>query len=271
MLRALLRSLSAKPAEVTAPRPTVDVAPPAAGPYAAAAEAQQRGDAAAAEAIFRAHLAAHPADTDALATFGGALLSQERFDEAAAILLPALQRFPAAAPLLFNAGSLAQARMQTDEAIRLFRLALAVQPDFAMARFTLSIQLLLKGEYREGLLLLRARNELADAPATGWPRQLPHWEGQSLRGKRLLVWLDWGGLGDELQFARYLPPLAREHRPDALIFVCSEAGRRLYAAIPGVDQALSNPAGLQADYQAALLDLPILYATTLDHMPPAAP
>ncbi|HEY4372308.1 MAG TPA: tetratricopeptide repeat protein [Burkholderiales bacterium] len=255
---------TAAPAPADAPAP--------AGPYAAAQSAQERGDHAAAFAIFRAHIAQSPDDVDAIATLGGALVRQARLDEAQGLLWPALARFPAAAPLLYNSGALAQARMQVDEAIRLFRLALACEPGFAMARYMLAILLLLKGEYGEGLLQLRARNELNGPPSTAWPRQVPRWEGQSLAGKRLLVWSDWGGLGDELQFARYLTPLASRWRPEELIFGCSDAGRRLYAALPGVDRAAVTLDSAEAvDYQAALLDLPVIFGTTLDNMPPAEP
>ncbi|MDB5805252.1 MAG: repeat-containing protein [Betaproteobacteria bacterium] len=271
MLRNLLRSLNTPSATDAAPVPVSAPDQAGAGPYQAAGQAQERGDHARVVEIFRAHLEQHPDDVDAAATFGGYLVSQKRLEEAAAVMLPALQRFPGAAPLLFNAGGLAQARRHTDEAIRLYRLALAAEPLFAMARFMLSIQLMLKGEYREGLILMRARNELANPPATGWPREIPRWQGQSLAAKRLLVWLDWGGLGDELQFARYLAPLARDCQPGELIFACSEAGRRLYAGIPGVNQALSLISDIEVDYQVALLDLPVVFASDLDNMPSAAP
>jgi tetratricopeptide (TPR) repeat protein len=273
MLRTLLRSLGGTQAAAASPQagPATPVDPAPAGPYEAAAQAQQRGDHAGATAIFRAHLAQYPDDVDAAATFGGYLVSQGRHDDAAAVLLPALRRFPSAAPLLFNAGALAQARQRTDEAIRLYRLALAAEPLLAMARFMLAVQLLLKGEYREGLLQMRARNDLSDPPPTAWPRQVPRWDGQALAGKRLLVWSDWGGLGDELQFARYLAPLAAKYRPAQLIFGCSDAGRRLYAGIPGIDLAAPVLSGVEVDYQAALLDLPIVFGTALDNMPPAEP
>lgn len=276
MLRGLLRSLGG--AGSSAPAASAPAAAPAQAPamaptdlYAAINEAGGRGDHAATMAIFRAHLAAQPDDIDAIATCGGYLIAQERFDEAQEVLAPALERYPNAAQLLYNAGSLAQARMRTDEAISLYRLALAAQPGFPMARFMLAIQLMLKGEYREGLLHFRARNDMGPEPATAWPRNVAPWEGQSLAGKRLLVWLDWGGLGDELQFARYLAPLARQYRPAALIFGCSDAGRRLYAAIPGVDLAASSFTDPNVDYQIALLDLPIVFGTTLANMPPADP
>jgi hypothetical protein len=140
-----------------------------------------------------------------------------------------------------------------------------------MARLILSSQLLLKGEYREGMILFRARNELSATPNLDWPRNLPRWEGEPLEGKRLLVWLDWGGLGDELQFARYLAPLVRDYRPDRLVLGCSREGQRLYAQIDGVSEANSALSGVEVDYQIAILDLAVVYRTTLDNMPPAQP
>jgi tetratricopeptide (TPR) repeat protein len=240
-------------------------------PHAAATEAEQRGDIEGAIALYRAYAQGRPDDPWALATFGGQLLQHGRVDEAERVLLAALRRFPCSAPLLFNTGRVAQTRMRVDQAIGYFRLALAAQPGFAMARFILSTQLLLKGEYREGLLLFRARNELSAVPNAGWPRTLPRWEGEPLQGKHLLVWLDWGGLGDELQFARYLAPLARDYRPARLLLGCSREGQRLYERIEGVDEASSAMGGIEVDYQIAIIDLAIIYRTALDNMPPAQP
>jgi len=283
MLRSLLRALK-NPAEEPLPRPEVPVvATQTASPlepaheaapedvYQAATRAEQRGDPGGATAIFRAHTAAHPDDFLAIATLGGHLLQLQQLEPAEEVLLPALRHFPDAAPLLFNAGRAAQMRMRTDEAIRLYRLALAAEPGFAMARFVISLQLPLKGEYRETFLLMRSRNELSATPSRAWPRDVPYWNGESLHGKRLLVWLEWGGLGDEIQFARYLEPLARDYRPARLVLGCSREGKRLYARIPGVDEAFSEAGNVAVDFQIALMDLPIIYKTTLDNMLPARP
>ena len=280
MLRGLLSALKISPAAPPASGPKQAAssavleplpAPHDPDPYAAAAAADQRGDTEGATAVFRAHLDRHPDDISALATLGGRLLQLGQVEAAEAVLLPALRRFPAASPLLVNAGRAAQERMDVDRAIHFYRLALAADPGLAIAHFLLAVQLLLKGEYREGFIHLRARAEVSGADPTGWPREIPRWEGQSLIGKRLLVWLDWGGLGDELQFARYLAPLARDYQPARLVFCCRSEGRRLYAQIPGVDAAIAELKTVEADYQIALMDLPIIYATSLDNMLPATP
>jgi len=206
-------------------------------PYAASGAAEQRGDLAGAEALLRDHAQAHPDDVAASASLGAFLFRHERLDEAQAVLAPALRRFPDAAPLLFNTGRVAQARLQVDQAISLYRLAVAAEPGFAAARHMLGLQLFLKGEYPEAFLHMRTRNELSGAATTAWPRSVPRWSGESLAGKRLLAWLDWGGLGDEIQFARYLPMIARQYRPGTLIAGCSQQSLRLLSALPGVDQA----------------------------------
>jgi tetratricopeptide (TPR) repeat protein len=260
---------SAPAAEPAAPLPPAAAAP-AADLLALAEQAMRRGDAAAALAAWRDHAGACPHDPEAAAMYGGQLVRHGRLDEAQSVLDTALRRFPASAPLLFNRAGVAQARMRVDEAIAFCRLALAAQPGLAMARFVLSTMLMLKGEYREAMLLFRARNELNAADPAAWPRNVPRWEGQPLAGKRLLVWLDWGGLGDELQFARYLAPLAREHRPARLVLGCTREGRRLYARIPGVDAALHEPGGELVDYQIPIIDLALFYPPSPQSIPPGA-
>jgi tetratricopeptide (TPR) repeat protein len=290
MLKGLLRSLKtqvpgpgAAPAAAEAAAPIAPAAPAGVPPQPAnalampgpdrlaqAEQAMQRGDVEAALTAWRDHARTRPHDPEAAAMYGGQLLRQGRLDEAQAVLDAGLRGFPACAPLLFNRAGVAQARMHVDEAIAYCRLALAAQPDLSMARFVLSTMLMLKGEYREAMLLFRARSELSAVDPVAWPRNVPRWEGEPLDGKRLLVWLDWGGLGDELQFARYLAPLARDHHLARLVLGCTREGLRLYARIPGVDAALSELGGIEVDYQTSIIDLAIFYPPSAEAILPGS-
>jgi len=233
----------------------------------ASSAAEARGDLAAAEGLLRTWVAEQPDNVAALANLGGLLIRHERWAEAEQVLAPALQRFPAALPLLMNIGILYQGSMRLDQAINVFRLALAVDPGYAAARFQLATALFLRGEYREGFLLFRARQALGAGGAPSWLAQIPRWEGEPLQGKRLLVWLDWGGLGDEIQFARFLTLLKQAH-PRALICLgCTPASQRLLAGLPAVDHTFSSSCELAIDYCVPLLDLPCMFGTSVNTIP----
>ena len=255
------------PAAAAPARPNLPAPDAAAAfdPYQAAGAAEARGDLAGAEAILRTHCAACPDDASAVALLGGLLYRCERLDEAASVMAEALGRFPAAAPLLLNYGRVAQSQMRIATAISCYRRAPAVEPGLAMARYLLALQLLLVGDYPEGFLLMRARNQLGAPPPSDWPRNIPLWQGESLTGQRLLIWLDWGGLGDELQFARYIELVRRRHGPAELVLGCSAANQRLLGLLPGVSLCTAGRADL--DYQVPLFELPVLFGTTVDNVP----
>ncbi len=278
MFRSLIRSIAgrgepaARPAEqqpaeagaaLTAPPP----APLADDPFQASGDAERRGDLAGAEEVMRAHIRAYPDDISAHASLGAFLIRHDRYAEAGQVLAPALEQFPRAPPLLINMGLVLQAEMRVDEAIRVFRLVLAAEPNFPSARFLLALKLLLKGEYEEGFVLLRSRSELNGVTPPFWVSQVPPWQGESLAGKRLLTWLDWGGLGDEIQFVRYVP-LLKERYPDARICLgCSRESLRLFDTLPAVDDIFWAAGDVRADYQISLMDLPCVVGTTVDSVP----
>lgn len=224
------------------------------------AETEQRLRAAAADADDAAAL-------EALAAF---LLRQRRLDEAQDVLDEALARMPGAAGLLLARGLLAQARLDVDEAVACLRLALAARPRHADTRYHLAMQLLLKGELREAMLHMSARLERPGHNAPYWTRTLPRWQGEPLAGRRLLIEADWGGLGDELQFARYIACVRRDFAPASLQVACSEACERLIAAIPGVDRAFSAAGAVEADCHIGLMDLPVIYGHELADIPAPA-
>jgi tetratricopeptide (TPR) repeat protein len=284
MLRNLMRSIAGRGPAAVAPVPVpapprdpaavaaaaarpAPAAPAADEPYQSSQEAERRGDLAGAEQVLRAYIGAHPDDISAHASLGAFLIRFDRYAEARTALGSALRQFPRVPPLLLNMGLALQADMRIDEAIAAFRLVLAAEPNFPSARFLLGLKLLLKGEYPEGFVLLRARNELSGAPPPFWVQHVPPWQGESLAGKRLLTWLDWGGLGDEIQFARYVP-LIKQRYPDAHVTLgCSQESLRLLAVLPGVDEIFSAAGAVQADYQAPLLELPCVFGTTVDTLP----
>jgi hypothetical protein len=82
------------------------------------------------------------------------------------------------------------------------------------------------------------------------------------------VWVE-QGLGDTLQFARYLP-LARA-RGGRVLFQTYALIRGVLGDLAGADQVLTELDELPPfDLQAPLLDLPALFGSTLEDLPPPA-
>lgn len=176
------------------------------------------GDAAAAEAVFRRALALHPQVPEFHNNRGLALYDLARFEDAE------------------NA----------------FRAALARRPDYAQARYLLGLLELLLGRYREGWEHYEARWRLPSMQSLLGASPAPLWDGSPLAGRRLLVHPE-QGLGDTLQFARFLPGLAGEGR---ILLVCPPALRRLLDQLPGVE-LLSPDAPLpEHELQVPLMGLP---------------
>ena len=257
----------------------------------------QKGDTAAAEAIYREVLSTAP-DHPQAQHFLGVIHYQRRELDAA---LPLLERSVAAVPnepeFHNNLGLALAAANREDEAIAAYRAALALKadhavawnnlglalqsvndvagataafrraieltPEFAKAHWNLALALLLDGHFSEGWREYDWRLRLAEL---GKDRNVfpgPVWDGTAPAGKTVLIYAE-QGLGDALQFARYLTLLA-----DAgarCIVHCRAALRPLLATVRGVAQVVSDGEALpRYDARLALLSLPQIFGTTLRH------
>ncbi|HUK05587.1 MAG TPA: hypothetical protein VLV90_10960, partial [Burkholderiales bacterium] len=112
-------------------------------------------------------------------------------------------------------GSLYQELGRLPEAFADFEHALALRPDFPLARFHRAMARLLSGDFEHGwddYELRRTSDDYAHALAG-----LPRWEGGALAGRTLFVARE-QGLGDEIMFASILPQLLAQ--PGRLVLEC---------------------------------------------------
>jgi tetratricopeptide (TPR) repeat protein/ADP-heptose:LPS heptosyltransferase len=97
----------------------------------------------------------------------------------------------------------------------------------------------------------------------------PMWlGGEPINGKTLLVYVD-EGLGDTIQFARYVPMAADQGA--RVILVVERPAQRLLAGLPGVSECLIYPANpLPAfDLHCPVSSLPLAFGARLESIPAA--
>lgn len=138
-----------------------------------------------------------------------------------------------------NAATALKEAQRWDEAEQYAQSACALDSHDQTHRHNLSLLRLARGDFASGWADYEARwHGAAELRGTlpAFPR--PRWCGESLAGKTLLVWGE-QGIGDVLQFSRYVPLLAeRVHR---------EGGRLVWNAFPQMGALIERSLGDHAD------------------------
>jgi tetratricopeptide (TPR) repeat protein len=228
-----------------------------------------------AEAAYRQALAIRPDYAEAHNHLGHLLQEMKRFPEAEACYQRALALRPDYAEAHNNLGYLLRKMNRFPEAEAGYRRALAIRPDYAEARWSLGLLLLYLGRWSEGWPLYEARHEgenRSGAHLTRPALAYPQWHGESLEGRSILVHWE-QGLGDQIQFVRYLPDL-KAMGARHVTLVCSPRLRSLFEGLEGADAVLTTDEVAHApahDVWTYLLSLPLHLGTTLESVPTRIP
>ncbi|ROR34918.1 tetratricopeptide repeat protein [Inmirania thermothiophila] len=234
---------------------------------AAALRRQGRGEEAAAARARALEIA--PDDPDVLSHLGVTML-EEGGDPAEAIAY--LERAHHADPRHPAAGvNLSDALLHAgrfDESLAVIEELARHWPESAEVQWQRAIVLLLHGRLREGFAAYEARFRHG-TPGFPKPPPDPVWDGRPLQGGTLLLHPE-QGLGDTIQFARYLPLIGA--RGGVPVLPSPPALLRLFAA--SFPQARIVPAQGRIEAPAchlAMASLPHVFGTDLEGIPAEIP
>ena len=210
---------------------------------------------------------------EAYNNLGIALKDQGHLDEAIESYTQAVSLRPDYAEAHNNMGIALHANGEHDRALECCERAIQLVPGYAQAHWNSSLILLLKGRFTEGWEEYRWRRR-TNLAASAYPHAFdkPRWEGKPFAGKRLLVHYE-QGLGDNLQFVRYLPMV--KQLGGTVIFETPRSMYGLLRAFDGIDELVEaspeRPPDVEFDSYTSLMDLPGIFGTTLETIPVDVP
>ncbi|MEP3115709.1 tetratricopeptide repeat protein [Nisaea sp.] len=153
-----------------------------------------------------------------------------------------------------------------------FRQALRLRPEFASARFNRALLDIACGEFERGWLEYEWRWQLPTQALErrNFPR--PSWDGRPLNGKTILLHAE-QGIGDTIQFARYVPMVKERVGRVIMLVDQSRTGlAELFQSLAGVDEIYTNAADLpNFAFHCPLGSLPLLFETRVDTIPAKFP
>ncbi len=213
-----------------------------------------------------------PDNAQVHASLGALHIRRDEIPEAEAALERALSLKPDYVEPLSNMAVVR--RFQNDVAgwIDYCERIIATHPDFAPAHDGLGHALLLSGDFRRGWKEHEWRWRTPDS--VPWRRDFtqPEWDGSSLTGKRILIHTE-QGLGDGLQFCRYIP-LIKALGAYVIFEVFSEL-EPIMRTLEGWDELFIRRDGMAHlpafDAHVPLMSLPRLMGTDLNTIPADIP
>jgi tetratricopeptide (TPR) repeat protein len=208
-----------------------------------------------------------PQQQDAHHVLGNALWTLGRFEEARTSYENALRLRPDDALTLANLALVLSDLGLFDDSFRFFERALALDPRNHETHRNRSLIRLLHGDYARGWPEYEWRFGCAGLPARPLPR--PLWDGAPLNGRTILIHTE-QGLGDTIQFVRYLPLV--KARGGRVILISQPALSALFQRAEGIDVLLVQGDPIPPfDVHAPLLSLPRIFGTTLESIPAHVP
>ncbi|MCW2236255.1 tetratricopeptide repeat protein [Azospirillum canadense] len=232
--------------------------------------AQHRWDGA--EVAYRAALACRPRLAEAWENLGALLAKLGRFDESLAAFAEAEALRPG--PSLWAArGTALVAMARPAEALADIDRALAARPQDAGLHWNRGFARLLAGDYAGGWPEFdwRRHDQGAEPPWRTFPQ--PTWSGpgagEDIAGRTILLYAE-QGLGDTLQFMRYVPLVAA--RGARVILEVQPPLLSVLEGMEGADRVIARGDPLPPfDLECPLMSLPRALGTTLDRVPAVVP
>ena len=168
-----------------------------------------------------------------------------------------------------NRGNTLSALKRHADAVASFAKAIALKPDYADAHFNQALALLATGDYPRGFAAYEWRWKRTGMPARR-NYGCPLWLGEyPLERKAILVYSE-QGLGDSIQFARYVPILARAGAR-VVLEVHAEV-KTLLSRLAGASHVVARGEELPAfDVHCPLGSLPLACKTELANVPADIP
>jgi len=207
--------------------------------------------------IGRRGVALRPDYPEIQLSLANALHQAGRIDEAIAVYRRALELRPDWPEPLSNLALALPLRGQFDEAIECSRRAIALRSDYAEAHANLALVLLLLGQWEAGWQEYEWRYRIVGFPDSQRFTAGPHWDGSDLAGRTILLRAE-QGIGDTIQFVRYLP-MVSARGGKVLLEVPSELQRLLTGANSGGATVVPQAKGAEPpaiDMMLPLMSLP---------------
>ncbi len=205
---------------------------------------------------------------DVYYNLGGTLAEKGDFDGAISALHKGLAIHPNWPEMHDSIGVALWKSAKYDEAIASFRRAVELRPDYAEARWHLGSLLLLAGDLAAGWAEYEWRTKVPDIVR---PRNFspPQWTGENLGGKTILLHAE-QGMGDTLQFIRYVPLVVQ--RGGRVIVECPPDLATILRGVEGIQEIFVQGQPLPPfDAHRSIMSLPLTFGTTAQTIPAKVP
>jgi len=215
-------------------------------------------------------LALRPDYAGALSNRGLILHELERFEEALASCDRALSVRPDHVEALLNRGNALSELRRFGEALASYDRALTLRPDYAEAHLNEALTRLLVGEFEDGWEKHEWRWETKQHRSARRGFTQPLWTGrENIADKAVLLHAE-QGLGDTIQFCRYVPLVAA--RAARVILEVQRPLHELMSTLCGATQIVSRGDPLpDFDMHCPLLSLPLAFGTRFESIPSMTP
>jgi tetratricopeptide (TPR) repeat protein/glycosyltransferase involved in cell wall biosynthesis len=214
-----------------------------------------------------------PTNMDAQLNLGNLFHELDMYHRAEDSFESVIDQHPEHMRALNNLGKLNHDMGRLERALSFYDRCLNLYPQYADAQFNRAVLLLAMGDYRQGWQAYEWRFKRPGA-CNVYPHLLrtPLWQGEALKHQCLLVHCE-QGMGDVLQFMRYLP-MVKERGGTVMVEVHGPLAPLLKLQ-PYVDEVIEfdpkRPPTIAWDLHIPMLSLPRVLDAHVDDIPNAIP
>lgn len=215
-------------------------------------------------------LAEHPRSPELLVSAAAVSMKLERAGEAERYVARAAALRPKSPVVWNNLGLALRNQNRIPESLECFERAIKLDPNWARAHYDRAFAFLLTGDYAQGFVEYEYRWQAngVERPGENEPAMRERlWKGEEPKAKRILLYAE-QGLGDTIQFVRYVAPLQARG---------AEVVLEVQPMLRGLMQWLRPPCKVGDaetlpvfDLHCPLMTLPWVFGTSMETIPAPA-